>query len=191
MVRAIAGSASKPAWSRRLPPVAVLQALNANITTLTVDAIVNAANSTLLGGGGVDGAIHNAAGPALLNECKRLGGCPPGEARITHAYQLKAKRIIHTVGPIWGGGSKGEAEILASCYRHSLRLAVADGLRSIAFPSISTGAYGYPIELAAPIAVRTVREFIRETDGLEKVIFCCFSGGDYRFYSQLLRVPGA
>ena len=175
----------------RLPPMPELQALNANITTLTVDAIVNAANSTLLGGGGVDGAIHNAAGPALLNECKRLGGCPPGEARITHAYQLKAKRIIHTVGPIWSGGSKGEAEILASCYRHSLRLAVADRLRSIAFPSISTGAYGYPLELAAPIAVRTVREFTRENDGIEKVIFCCFSGDDYRFYSQLLRAPGA
>jgi O-acetyl-ADP-ribose deacetylase len=169
----------------------VLEALNANITTLDVDAIVNAANSTLLGGGGVDGAIHNAAGPALLNECKRLGGCPPGEARITNAYRLKAKRIIHTVGPIWGGGSNGEAEILASCYRHSLRLAVADGLRSIAFPSISTGAYRYPLELAAPIAVRAVREFITETAGFEKVIFCCFSGGDYSFYSQLLQAPGA
>jgi len=167
----------------------VLEALNANITTLNVDAIVNAANSTLLGGGGVDGAIHNAAGPALLNECKRLGGCPPGEARITNAYRLKAKRIIHTVGPIWGGGSNGEAEILVSCYRHSLRLAVADGLRSIAFPSISTGAYGYPLELAASVAVRTVREFITETTGFEKVIFCCFSGGDYSFYSQLLRAP--
>jgi O-acetyl-ADP-ribose deacetylase len=171
--------------------MAVLEALNANITTLTVDAIVNAANSTLLGGGGVDGAIHHAAGPALLNECKRLGGCPPGEARITGAYRLKAKRIIHTVGPIWGGGSKGEAQVLASCYRHSLQLAVADGLRSIAFPSISTGVYGYPLELAAPVAVRTVREFIKTTDSLEKVIFCCFSGGDYSFYSQLLRAAEA
>jgi O-acetyl-ADP-ribose deacetylase (regulator of RNase III) len=171
--------------------MAVLEALNANITTLTVDAIVNAANSTLLGGGGVDGAIHHAAGPALLNECQRLGGCPPGEARITNAYRLKAKRIIHTVGPIWGGGSQGEAEILAACYRHSLQLAVADGLRSIAFPSISTGVYGYPLELAAPIAVRTVREFTRKTDGLEKVIFCCFSGGDYSLYSQLLRAAEA
>jgi O-acetyl-ADP-ribose deacetylase len=171
--------------------MAVLEALNANITTLNVDAIVNAANSTLLGGGGVDGAIHNAAGPALLTECKRLGGCPPGEARITNAYRLKAKRIIHTVGPIWGGGSNGEAEILASCYRHSLRLAVDDGLRSIAFPSISTGAYWYPLELAAPIAVRTVREFITETAGFEKVIFCCFSGRDYSFYSQLLGAPEA
>lgn len=165
----------------------VLRALNANITTLSVDAIVNAANSTLLGGGGVDGAIHNAAGPGLLAECKRLGGCPPGEARITGAYQLKAKHIIHTVGPIWNGGGKGEPSTLASCYERSLRLALDHGLSSVAFPSISTGAYGYPLHLAAPIAVRTVREFTSESEGLDEVIFCCFSAEDYSLYRQLIR----
>jgi O-acetyl-ADP-ribose deacetylase (regulator of RNase III) len=165
----------------------VLRALNADITTLSVDAIVNAANSTLLGGGGVDGAIHDAAGPELLSECRRLGGCPPGEARITGAYQLKAKYIIHTVGPIWGGGGKGEASTLASCYESSLRLALAHALGSVAFPSISTGAYGYPLNLAAPIAVRTAREFAAKSAGLKEVIFCCFSAQDHNFYRQLIR----
>lgn len=164
----------------------VLRAMNADITTLGVDAIVNAANSTLLGGGGVDGAIHAAAGPALLAECRRLGGCPPGEARMTGGYQLKAKHIIHTVGPIWGGGGKGEPATLASCYERSLRLALDHGLRSVAFPSISTGAYGFPLELAAPIAIRTVREFTARSEELEEVIFCCFSGRDYDFYRRLL-----
>jgi O-acetyl-ADP-ribose deacetylase len=165
--------------------------MNADITTLGVDAIVNAANSTLLGGGGVDGAIHDAAGPALLTECERLGGCPPGEARITGAYQLKAKCIIHTVGPIWDGGGRGEAAILASCYEHSLRLAIDHGLRSVAFPSISTGAYGFPLDLAAPVAIRTVREFTAKSEELDEVIFCRFSAKDYSFYRQLLRAPGA
>jgi O-acetyl-ADP-ribose deacetylase (regulator of RNase III) len=165
--------------------------MNADITTLGVDAIVNAANSTLLGGGGVDGAIHAAAGPALLTECRRLGGCPPGEARITGGYQLKAKHIIHTVGPIWGGGGRGEPAILASCYERSLRLACDHRLRSVAFPSISTGAYGFPLDLAAPIAIRTVREFAARSEELEEVIFCCFSGRDYDFYRQLLGPRGA
>jgi O-acetyl-ADP-ribose deacetylase len=169
----------------------VLRAMNADITTLGVDAIVNAANSTLLGGGGVDGAIHEAAGPALLMECRRLGGCPPGEARITGAHKLKAKHIIHTVGPIWGGGGRDEPAILASCYERSLRLALDHGLRSIAFPSISTGAYGFPLDLAAPIAVRTVRELTADSQGLDEVIFCCFSARDYEFYRQLLRAQGA
>ena len=164
--------------------------MNADITTLGVDAIVNAANSTLLGGGGVDGAIHHAAGPALLAECRRLGGCPPGEARITGGYQLKAKHIIHTVGPIWGGGGGGETAILASCYERSLRLAIDHGLRSVAFPSISTGAYGFPLDLAAPIAIRTVRELTANSEELDEVIFCCFSAGDHELYRQLLRAQG-
>jgi O-acetyl-ADP-ribose deacetylase len=168
-----------------------LRAMNADITTLGVDAIVNAANSTLLGGGGVDGAIHAAAGPALLAECRRLGGCPPGEARITGGYQLKAKHIIHTVGPIWGGGGRGEAATLASCYERSLRLANDHGLRSVAFPSISTGAYGFPLDLAAPIAIRTVRELTANSGKLDEVIFCCFSVKDHDFYRQLLRAQRA
>jgi O-acetyl-ADP-ribose deacetylase (regulator of RNase III) len=169
----------------------VLRAMNADITTLRVDAVVNAANSTLLGGGGVDGAIHAAAGPALLAACKRLGGCPPGEARITGGYQLNAKHIIHTVGPIWGGGVRGESATLASCYERSLRLAIDHGLRSVAFPSISTGAYGFPLDLAAPIAVRTVRELTASSGELDEVIFCCFSARDYDFYRQLLGAPRA
>lgn len=169
----------------------ILRAMRADITTLSVDAIVNAANSTLLGGGGVDGAIHDAAGPALLRECERLGGCPPGEARITGGYQLKAKHVIHTVGPIWNGGSKGEPELLEWCYRRSLQLAVAHDINSIAFPSISTGAYGYPIDLAAPLAVRTVRTFTAESDKIGEIIFCCFGDQDYSLYRQLLRAPRA
>jgi O-acetyl-ADP-ribose deacetylase (regulator of RNase III) len=169
----------------------ILRAMKADITMLSVDAIVNAANSTLLGGGGVDGAIHDAAGPALLRECERLGGCPPGEACITGGHQLKAKHVIHTVGPIWRGGTKGEPGLLESCYRRSLQLAVAHDINSIAFPSISTGAYGYPIDLAAPIAVRTVRTFTAATYKLDEVIFCCYSDEDYSFYRQLLRTPQA
>jgi O-acetyl-ADP-ribose deacetylase (regulator of RNase III) len=168
---------------------AILRAMQADITTLDVDVIVNAANSTLLGGGGVDGAIHAAAGPGLLRECERLGGCPPGHARITAAYRLKAKRIIHTVGPVWSGGGKGEPAVLASCYEQSLQLAVMNGLKSVAFPSISTGVFGYPRELAAPLAVRTVREFTAHTDEIEEVIFCCFSSGDLAVYSRLLEAP--
>jgi len=170
---------------------AILRAMQSDITALQVDAIVNAANSSLLGGGGVDGAIHAAAGPGLLRECERLRGCPAGQARITSAHRLKAKRIIHTVGPVWSGGGKGEASVLASCYAQSLHLAVEHGLKSIAFPSISTGVYGYPLELAAPVAVRAVREFTAHTDEIDEVIFCCFSAGDFNVYSRLLGAASA
>lgn len=168
----------------------LIRAIKADITTLTVDAIVNAANSTLLGGGGVDGAIHDAAGPELVEECKRLGGCPTGDARITGAYRLNSKAIIHTVGPVWSGGLQGEHELLASCYERSLLLAARHNLKSIAFPSISTGAFGFPLKLAAPIAVRGVREFTARTEEIDEVVFCCFSGKDLSTYARLLRVPG-
>ncbi|HZI84660.1 MAG TPA: O-acetyl-ADP-ribose deacetylase [Casimicrobiaceae bacterium] len=153
---------------------ASLTALHADITMLAVDAIVNAANSTLLGGGGVDGAIHRAAGPELLAECRTLDGCATGEAKITRGYRLAARHVIHTVGPVWHGGRRGEAELLASCYERSLDLAVAHALRSIAFPAISCGAYGYPVDLAVPIAVSAVRGFTR-LDALDRVIFACAS----------------
>lgn len=153
---------------------------------MRVDAIVNAANSSLRGGGGVDGAIHRAAGPELLEECAALGGCPTGEARITRAYRLPARHIIHTVGPVWGSGLRGEADLLRRCYESSLALARARGLRSIAFPSISTGAYGYPIEKAAPIAVQAVRDALLEPSSLLLVRFVCFSAGDLEIYRKLL-----
>ena len=163
-----------------------LRALKGDITTLAVDAIVNAANSSLLGGGGVDGAIHRAAGPDLLRECRKLNGCEPGDARITGAYRLTAKRVIHAVGPVWRDGSKGEPALLASCYRKALALAVDEGLRSIAFPCISTGVYGYPVELAARVAIDTVRECLAGPSSVTEVVFCCFSARDLEVYEIML-----
>jgi O-acetyl-ADP-ribose deacetylase len=164
----------------------VLEAIQGDITTQTVDAIVNAANTTLLGGGGVDGAIHRVAGPELLVECRRLGGCPTGEARITRGYRLPARWVIHTVGPVWSGGRRGEAELLRRCYERSLALAEEHGARSVAFPSISTGAYRYPIEQAARIAVDAVRALLERPTSVELVRFVCFSAGDLEVYRALL-----
>ena len=158
-----------------------------DITKLEVDAIVNAANTTLLGGGGVDGAIHRAAGPELLAECRTLGGCRPGEAKATRGYRLPARFVIHTVGPVWRGGKRGEAETLANCYRNSLQVAVENGARTIAFPAISCGAYGYPIEEAARIALKTTREFLASTDKIDEVIFVLWGDDTYEAYQRILQ----
>jgi O-acetyl-ADP-ribose deacetylase (regulator of RNase III) len=163
-----------------------LRLLRADITKLAVDAIVNAANTTLLGGGGVDGAIHRAAGPDLLAECRKLGGCRPGEAKITRGYDLPARFVVHTVGPVWSGGTRGEPGILANCYRNSLRVALESGVQTIAFPAISCGAYRYPIADAASIAVDTINEFLRENDSITAVTFAVFSDDLYAAYRPLL-----
>ncbi|PYL68451.1 MAG: O-acetyl-ADP-ribose deacetylase [Verrucomicrobia bacterium] len=163
-----------------------IEIVRGDITKLDVDAIVNAANTTLLGGGGVDGAIHRAAGPELLAECQTLGGCRPGEAKITRGYRLPARYVIHTVGPIWRGGKRGEPETLANCYRSSLQIAVENGIKTIAFPAISCGAYGYPIPDAAQIAVKTTRDFLGSADDIDKVIFALWDEGAYDAYRELL-----
>ena len=165
----------------------MIKAIQADITTLKLDAIVNAANETLLGGGGVDGAIHRAAGPELKQYCAKLGGCPTGEARITPGFKLPAKWTIHTVGPVWHGGKSNEATLLANCYRNSLDLALKNGAKTIAFPSISTGVYGYPKEEAAKIAVSVMREYESRFD---EIVACCFSAADKALYERLLAESG-
>ena len=163
-----------------------LNALRADIVTLEVDAIVNAANNSLLGGGGVDGAIHRAAGPRLLEECRSLNGCETGQAKISGGYRLPCRYVIHTVGPVWQGGDRDEAGLLASCYRASLELAIAHSCRSLAYPGISTGVYGYPAEPAARIATETVSQVLESARSPVDVIFCCFSGRDLAIYTALL-----
>ncbi|PIS44324.1 MAG: O-acetyl-ADP-ribose deacetylase [Ignavibacteria bacterium CG08_land_8_20_14_0_20_37_9] len=155
-----------------------------DITSLPVDAIVNAANTSLLGGGGVDGAIHRAAGKELLEECRRLNGCKTGEAKITNGYKLKAKFVIHAVGPVWRGGNNNEENLLANCYKNSLHIAVENGIKTIAFPSISTGVYHFPIEKASLIAIREVLSFLEKEASIEKVLFVCFSRSDYDIYRK-------
>ena len=166
--------------------MAILRAIKDDITKLQVDVIVNAANASLLGGGGVDGAIHRAAGPELLAECRTLGGCPAGQARLTRGYLLPAGFVIHTVGPVWYGGEHSEAKLLASCYRESLSIAAMQRFTSIAFPCISTGSFGYPSEEAAEVAIAAVREFNFSPSTLREVIFCCYSASDLAHYQSRL-----
>jgi O-acetyl-ADP-ribose deacetylase (regulator of RNase III) len=163
-----------------------LAIVRGDITKVRVDAIVNAANTTLLGAGGVDGAIHRAAGPELLAECRSLGGCRPGEAKVTRGYRLPARFVIHSVGPVWLGGKHGEADTLSNCYRNSLQVAVENGARTVAFPAISCGAYGYPIEEAARIAVKTARDFLTSTDKIDEVIFVLRGDDIYDVYRRVL-----
>ena len=165
-----------------------IEIIEGDITTLDVDAIVNAANKSLLGGGGVDGAIHRAAGPELRQACAALGGCATGEAKITPGFRLKARHVIHTVGPVWGGGERGEDRLLANCYRNALALARDQRLASIAYPAISTGAYGYPPERASLIALRTVRAALEESAGIERVVFCCFGAASRQYHEAALAV---
>lgn len=166
-----------------------IEVVQGDITVQKVDAIVNAANNSLLGGGGVDGAIHRAAGPRLLDECRRLGGCPTGSAKKTAGYDLPAQWIIHTVGPVWRGGNHDEERLLADCYRNCLRIASDERLRSIAFPSISTGAYGFPVERASRIAVEQIRPHLEGNDLPERVLIVCFDARTYRSYSSLIHSP--
>ncbi len=173
-----------------LATMPTIQAIQADITSLDVDAIVNAANQSLLGGGGVDGAIHRAAGPMLLDACRALAGCKPGQAKITPGFNLKARHVIATVGPVWQGGTEGEADILRSCYRQCIKLAEANDISSIAFPAISTGVYGYPKDQAARIAIAAVSEAVEGTMVIGEVVFCCFSSADLEQYRSILMQPG-